>query len=113
MTSTANVRHESGTTIVDGQHVAAWVTDYTDLPCRLATHQTTSSTLVIGEAESEQATRDLHFPHDTRLVDGAVVLLTSGEWAGTYWAVRESTGADQKTALRVRVVQIEKPGGWV
>lgn len=96
----------------DGMEVTPWLVDATARPCRLVALDNTSRDATVGVATEESATRRLDLAHDTRLVDGQVARIDSGEWAGTYWRIREAVGADQKSALRVRVEQVQRPRGW-
>lgn len=61
----------------------------------------------------EQADRTLHLPAPlATLHDGDTVNITAGENAGTYWRILEATWADQRTAYRLPVVQIDIPENW-
>jgi hypothetical protein len=115
MTSRCTIRHPDPdnpwTPGPDGFEVPAWLTDYTDHPCELMDPEP-SRTVVVGDVTQEQAVRRLRLPHDTRTHDGAVIRLDSGEWVGTFWKVTEATGADNRTALRVRVSEVPEPEGW-
>lgn len=95
----------------DGMQTPAHRLLYADLPCRLARDEQ-SSEATVGDASAEQARRRLDVPHDTRLVDGVLVQIVSGEWVGTFWRLPESVGKDQATALRLVAEEAEEPEGW-
>lgn len=115
MTSRALVRHPSGTTEgPDGFDVPAYTDTYADLPMRLAASRgaTSSRTVTVGSTEVETATPVAHFPWNTVLADNDLFEVTAGERPGRFFRVVESTGADQQTALRVPVVEVQRPEGW-
>lgn len=100
----------------DGMQVPSYRLEHVDLPCRLSPQSqlgtSTSVTVFVGDASQEAAGRMLHLPHDRRVTDGAFVRIDEGEWVGTFWRLLDGTGADQMTALRVRVTQVDEPEGW-
>lgn len=116
MTSRATVRRPSGA--AEGRFGATvWADVLTDVPFRLAGSVrggSGSRTVRIGETEVEVATRVAHFPADTAgLRDGDLIDVTAGECAGLVLRVVEASWTDQQTALRVPVVEDQRPAEWV
>ena len=116
MTSNCLIRHPNGTALdASGRKVPAWET-VGEFPCRLAGPSrgaASSRSQSPPGGEWEQGVRVLHLPHDTqRLRDGAVVEMTEGESAGTFWVVIEAGPADQRTAYRLPAKATTKPEGW-
>lgn len=114
--STATVWREdpdNNPVVVDGLETPSWVAELTSLPGRLAANRgaSQSRTVTIGQTEVQLAVREWHCPAGTALHDGDVIEVTSGEHAGTYLRVIESNGSDQATALRVPVIETQKPEG--
>lgn len=116
MTSTCLIRHRDGTVLdAAGRKIPAWATVGT-FPCRLAGPSrgaAGSRTESPPGGEWEQGMRTLHLPHGSLLLrDSAVVEMTAGESAGTFWQVIDSDPADQRTAYRVSVKATTRPEGW-
>lgn len=118
MTSRAIVRHPTGNTVVgpDGFTVPEWVVVY-DGPFRLAGADrggSGSRTSTVGGVEVTLATRVASFPHGTTgLSDGDLIEVTAGECVGLVLRILETTGQDQATALRLPVVETQRPQEWV
>jgi hypothetical protein len=110
------VRRRTGTTKdADGFDVGVWTVVYTG-PFRLGGANAGSSgtrTVTVGSTELQLAVRTGHFPHDTSgLADGDLIDVTAGENAGLVLRIVEATTADQQTALRLPVVQTQRPKEW-
>lgn len=115
MTSRVTIRRESGRTQDEyGQDVNAWSVVATDVPFRLDNGRdaNTSRVVRVGEQEFETATSTGHLPALTPLRDGDWLEVTAGESAGAVVRVVEAKSADQKTALRVPVYEVNRPEGW-
>lgn len=119
MLSTADIRRKSGnvtqneTSGVEGQ---TW-TPIAITPARLAEFGAGAAgrnrPQRPGGVVWEQADRTLHLPASVSpLHDGDTVEMTAGENTGTFWRILEATWADQRTAYRLPVVQIDRPEGW-
>lgn len=103
------------TTDPDGLEVPEWATVYTG-PFRLGGANAGSSgtrTVTVGSVELQLAVRVGHFPHDTAgLHDDDLIEVTAGESAGLVLRIVESSSADQQTALRLPVVETQRPEEW-
>ena len=115
MTSTATVRRKTGNDgpqdETTGEQASTWASVYTG-PMRFVGGST--RTVTIGGVEFQEATGRADFPHDTTdLADGDLVDITAGEWAGTVLSIVEAVKGDQRTARRVPVVEVARPGEWV
>lgn len=116
MTSRATVWREdpdAPPALVDGLEVPAFVAEQTNLPGRMVASRGAGQTrtVSIGQTEVQLAVREWHCPvATTGLRDGDVLEITVGR-VGTFLRVLEATGADQTTALRLPVVEIQKPEG--
>ena len=100
----------------NGREAPVWEVVY-DGPFRLGGANTGSSgtrtETIAGGVEVQTANRAGHFPADTSsLADGDLIDITSGENAGTVWRIIEAAGQDQATALRVPIVQADRPEEW-
>lgn len=118
MTSRATVRRAGARTAgPSGFEVTAWTDVLTDVPFRLAGSSRGGSgtrTVRVGETEVQVATREAHFPAGTvGIKDRDLILVTAGENAGLVLRVVEAAWADQQTALRVPVVEDQRPAEWV
>lgn len=115
MTSRGKVWREDpdNPVVVDGLETPGWVAELTELPGRIAANRGAAQTraVTIGQTEVQLAVREWHCPATTVLRDGDVIEVTAGENTGIYLRVVEATGSDQATALRVPVVEIQKPEG--
>lgn len=115
MRSRCMIRRNTGRTTQDestGLEVPVWDVVHADLPCRVS-GDGGSRTVSIGGATIETATRTLHLPADTRgIADGDLAEVVSGEWAGRVFRVVEVVGKDQATALRLPIVESERPEEW-
>lgn len=104
----------SPTTDDRGLEVAGYATILSDVPFRLAATRGSgrSRTVRRGDSEVEVAVREGHMPTWVAdLRDRDVLRVTSGESAGRFFEVVDATPADQQTARRPEVVEIDKPGG--
>ena len=112
MTSTARVHRLTGDMVkVDGYEVPEWATVYAARPFRLVGGDTRKVT--IGGVDFQEATARGDFPWDTSdLRDGDLVEVTAGEWAGSVFRVVEAVKGDQRTARRVPVAEVSRPGEW-
>lgn len=99
-----------------GRQVPVWDTPYADRPFRLdgsSSGDGGSKKVTVADVEYEQATAVGHLPHDTYdLLDGDLIDITAGTWAGTVWRVVEAVKADQKTARRLPIVEVDRPEEW-
>lgn len=99
----------------NGFEVDGWAIVY-DGPFRLAGPPRGgggSRTARIGDVDVELAVRVAHFPASTSgLRDGDLIEVTSGENVGGFLRIVEASWQDQATALRVPVVEAQRPGGW-
>lgn len=116
MTSTAVVRRPGGTTTDEnGFEVDGW-TDVYSGPFRLGGSTSGPAPVrrvSVGEVELQLAARIAHFPASTTgLKDGDLIEVTGGENAGAVLRIVEASWQDQATALRVPVVEAQRPGGW-
>lgn len=116
MTSRATVWREdpANPVIVDGLEVPGYVAELSDLPGRLAANRGAGQTrtITIGQTEVQVAVREWHCPAATvGLRNGDVLEVTAGDSAGTFLRVVETTSADQATALRLPVIETQKPEG--
>lgn len=117
MTSTCTIRRFTGrSTGEDGFDVDTYATIITDSPCRVAGPSRGGATArreAVGQVEVEAALRVLHLPAETTgIADGDLVDVTSGETAGLALKIVEATWADQQTARRFAVVEIQRPPEW-
>lgn len=117
MLDRATVRRLADGTAQDeatGLVTQTWQVVYADRPCRIsgaARGSSTYRTVASGGVDVETAARIAHFAHDTVLIDGDYIEVTSGEHVGI-WRVIEADPADQQTALRVPVIAARRPEGW-
>lgn len=116
MTSRALVKRPGGTTTDEnGFEVDGWATVY-EGPFRLAGStrgDAGSRTARVGDVDVQLAVRVAHFPATTTgLRDGDLIEVTEGENAGAFLRIVEASWQDQATALRVPVVEAQRPGGW-
>jgi hypothetical protein len=116
MLSTAAVMRQTGTTKdADGFTVPEWATVYIG-PFRLGGANAGSSgyrTVTVGAQEMQLAIRVGHFPADTAgLTDGDLIEVTAWENAGLVLRIVEASSADQQTALRLPVVETQRPEEW-
>lgn len=118
MTSRVTVRRQSGTATdpETGLEGPGWVSVYADLPFRLGGSSSGDGgtrRVTIGGVEYQQATAVGHMPADTTdLRDGDLLEITSGEWSGSVFRIIEAVKGDQKTARRVPIVEVSRPGEW-
>ena len=117
MTSTCTIRRRAGTTAgAGGFQVPGWDVRMTARPCRIAGAAATDRrwrTVKVGDVEVQVASRVLHLPAGTTgLRDNDYVEITSGEVAGHAFRIVESTIADQQTAVRVQVFEVDRPAEW-
>lgn len=119
MTSRATIRRRTGRTTQDetnGREVPEWEVRHTSVPTRMSPGGQVagkSRGVSVGGVEFEEASAQVHFPHwlvDLR--DGDFIEVTSGEWPGTVWRVREALKGDQSTARRVPVNEVDRPEEW-
>lgn len=117
MTSDVAVLRKTGamTTDPDDFEVPEWATVYIG-PFRLGGANAGSSgyrTVTVGAQELQLAVRVGHFPAATSgLADGDLIEVTAGENAGLVLRIVEASAADQQTALRLPVVQTQRPEEW-
>lgn len=115
--SDAVVMRPTGATTADpdGFEVPEWATVYTG-PFRLGGANAGSSgyrAVTVGAQELQLAVRVGHFPAGTPdLADGDLIEVTAGENAGLVLRIVEASAADQQTALRLPVVQTQRPEEW-
>lgn len=116
MTSRCAVRRGGAMVVTDGIEAPGWADILTDLPCRLGGSERGGSgtrTTTVGQSEVQLAVRVLHVPAGTTGVsDGDLVEITSGENAGLVIEVVEAAWQDQATALRLPVVEAQRPEEW-
>lgn len=117
MTSRVTIRRPGAST-TDGNdyEVPSWSVVAADLPCRVSgvagsaspTHRVT-----VGAADVEIAARVLHLPAGTTgITDGDYVDVTTGELSGRAFRIVEATLADQQTAVRVPLLEVQRPEEW-
>ena len=117
MTSRVSIYREDPdgpTTDGRGLEVAGYITVNSDIPLRLAISRGVGRSRAVSRGEStvEVALREAHLPASmTDLRDRDVLRITAGELAGHFFEVVEATSADQRTARRVPVLEIDQPGG--
>lgn len=116
--STGNLMRSTGRTTQNestGREEPAWDTVHQDLPGRLSRSSTASASKsndVPGGTE-QVATMTLNLPAATEDVrDGDLYDITAGQWSGRTFRIIEATAADQATALRVPVVEVQRPEEW-
>ncbi len=115
MTSRVSIHRETypapPETDAAGFTVRSFTTVATDVPFRMPPGRSSgrSRTVRVGDSEVQVATREGHFPVGTQLDDEDLVHITAGENAGLWLRVIDGTPADQATALRVEVVEDQKP----
>lgn len=118
MTSRVTIRRRSGMSAQDestGKESPVWTVVYTDHPFRMGGSNQGSPghrRVRLGEEEFEQALRIGHLPVATALADADLIDITAGEHVGLVLKVLESTPKDQSTALRVPVVEVDRPEEW-
>lgn len=118
MISTCAVMRKTGdtTTGANGLEVPEWATVYASVPCRVAGRSggaAPSRTTLVGGAEFETASRELHLPSTTTgLRDGDLVEITSGDCDGLVVRLLDVETADQVTARRLRVEETRRPEEW-
>lgn len=112
MTSRGTVMRKTGdNTVVDGFEVPEWEAVHVDEPLRFVGGS--SRRIEIGGIAFDEATGRADFRHNlTDLEDGDLIDLTAGEWAGSVLRVVEAIKGDQRTARRVPVVEVDRPGEW-
>jgi len=113
MTSRVDVYHKTDetTTDADGYEVPVWEPVHYDLPFRLVGGDTRAVT--VGGVTFQEATARGDMPWDTTdLADGDYLDVISGEWAGSVFRVVEAVKGDQRTARRVPVAEVPRPGEW-
>lgn len=118
MTSTATIRRKTGgsTTDADGYRVPEWEVVHVELPCRFPSPGSGASgtrTVSTPAGETQVAARRWDCPALTdNLRDGDYIDVTAGRMAETVWHLIEVTPADQETARRCPVEQVERPSEW-
>jgi len=113
MTSRVDVyrKTDETTTDADGYEVPVWEPVHYDLPFRLVGGDTRAVT--VGGVTFQEATARGDMPWDTTdLADGDYLDVISGEWAESVFRVVEAVKGDQRTARRVPVVEVPRPGEW-
>ena len=113
MTSRANVHRLTGDTTEDpkGFEVPEWDLIHSAIPFRLVGGDTRKVT--IGGVDFQEATARGDFPWDTfDLADDDLVEIVEGEWADSVFRVVEAVKGDQRTARRVPVAEVPRPGEW-
>lgn len=118
MTSTIVVRRPDPANPVTDEHgyrQPGW-TDVYDGPFRLAGAKASGSgsrTVTVGGVEVTVAVRTAHFPAGTTgLADDDLCEVTGGENAGVVLRIVEASSQDQATALRVPVIEAQRPTSW-
>lgn len=101
--ATGNLVRNPGT----GEESPEYATPLTNVPVRI-TGTTRSRETGPDGAETDEGTREAHFPVGTQVQDGDYILLTAGENAGDVWRLVDVGRIDQATALRV-VVEAADP----
>lgn len=110
MTSRADVYRATGNLVPNpstGEESPEYETPLTDVPVRITGSNRSRETGPDG-AESDEGTREAHFPVGTQVRDGDYISLTAGENAGDVWKLVDVARTDQATALRV-VVEAADP----
>jgi hypothetical protein len=113
MTSRVDVyrKTDETTTDADGYEVPVWEPVHYDLPFRLVGGDTRAVT--VGGVTFQEATARGDLPWDTTdLADGDYLDVISGEWAESVFRVVEAVKGDQRTARRVPVAEVPRPGEW-
>lgn len=113
MTSRVDVyrKTDETTTDADGYEVPVWEPVHYDLPFRLVGGDTRAVT--VGGVTFQEATARGDMPWDTTdLADGDYLDVISGEWAESVFRVVEAVKGDQRTARRVPVAEVPRPGEW-
>jgi hypothetical protein len=112
--SRVTVRRKTGHMVQNestGREVPEWEVVYTDLPFRLVPKG--QRVVEIGGVEFSEATARGDVPFDTDdLSDDDYFDVTSGEWSGTALRLIEAVKGDQRTARRLPVVEVPRPGEW-
>ena len=93
--------------------VPDWEVVYTG-KCRISAGRGPTSSTPETTADLDIARSSMvgHFPHATELHDGDLIDVTAGESAGLVFRVVEADQGDQRTACRVRIIQVERPAEW-
>jgi len=113
MTSRVDVyrKTDDTTTDADGYEVPVWEPIHYNLPFRLVGGDTHAVT--VGGVTFQEATARGDMPWDTTdLEDNDLLDVTSGEWVGSVFRVVEAVKGDQRTARRVPVAEVSRPGEW-
>lgn len=113
MTSRVDVyrKTDETTTDADGYEVPVWEPVHYNLPFRLVGGDTRAVT--VGGVTFQEATARGDMPWDTSdLADGDLCDVVSGEWVGSVFRVVEAVKGDQRTARRVPVAEVPRPGEW-
>lgn len=117
MLSRCTIRRKTGTfTVTDGFKVPDWEIVATDVPVRIAGASRGASQSrgqQVG-ATYEAASREGSLPiSQSDLRDDDHLDMTSGETSDLVFRIVEADHADQRTARRVRVIAVERPGEWI
>lgn len=119
MVSRCAVMRKTGLTAQNettGLEVPEWATVYTDLPFRSdggSAGDGGSRGVTVGGVTFEEATGVGHFPAETtNLLDGDLIEVTDGEWAGDVWRIVAAIRYDQKTARRLPITEESRPEEW-
>ncbi len=113
MTSRVDVHRKTDetTTDADGYEVPVWEVVHHDLPLRLVGGDTRAVT--VGGVTFQEATARGDMPWDTTdLEDNDLLDIVVGENVGTVVRVVEAVKGDQRTARRVPVAEVPRPGEW-
>jgi hypothetical protein len=95
----------------EGDNVPVWEVVDTGVPCRVDDIDPTTVRVVGGE--DVIATAEVHFDATYSLLhDNDWVEVTAGEWPGGVYSLPLIPRADQKTALRPKGVQQDRPKEW-
>lgn len=116
-TSRCEVRRDTGRNKVDGVERVSWALQHMDLACRIRAPRGStgaSASSNSGGVTAELGQREWHVKHDTtNLVDGDIILITTGPAAGSFWSIKDATPTgDQQTARRVTIVAAKRPRDW-
>ena len=102
---------DTTTTDANGWEIPVWEVVAYDVPFRLVGGDTRAVT--VGGVTFQEATARGDMPWDTTdLEDNDLLDVTSGEWVGSVFRVVEAVKGDQRTARRVPVAEVSRPGEW-
>lgn len=98
----------------NGLEGSTWSAVYTDWPFRLRRSSLAGSSngtkrVTIAGVVYQMSIADGNFPVGTKLKDADIIEIVTGDHPGTYWKVVEASQQDQQSAVRVPVIEVQKP----